>query len=153
MKLTTLILFVIVSIAYTLPQEKVKWVYDETNFLTVQDSLSIDSALSELNKGTIRLGVYIDDCIPAIFNGSMMKAARKIGYEIGWGVKEGEIGAIIYIVPSEKELYFAFDDGLPYTNEQARTIYQSMIPHFKNEKYKDGILAGINKLKEIIREE
>ena len=129
---------------------KTKYVYDEESYLSSEDSLIIEEVLQEFNDSSIQLGVYITEFVPREGYIDIDEATRKIGRKIGWGYKEGKIGAIMLIAIGERRMYLAFDDGLPYENYHAQMAVDVMTPHFKDKNYKEGILAGIEKLKEIL---
>lgn len=148
MKIALIALISLLSLSQ-LPEDKIQLVYDDNHYLSADDSLAIDSALVELNKNNITMGIYITDVVKDKKK-NIDKEARKMGHDIGWGLTSNNNGAILYIAMVDQKLYVAFDKGLPYTDAQAQLVVDTILPYFKNRKYKDGILQGIKQMQFIV---
>lgn len=130
------------------------YVYDEANLLDDEAEEYIIKTNEELYKKT---GAQIVVASLNSLEGEDIKlVALKMFEEWGIGSREYDNGLLMLIAPNEKEIWIEVGYGLegPLPDSKVgRIIEDSIIPHFKENNYQEGIISGFNEIIQEVEEE
>jgi len=125
--------------------EPKNWVSDFENVLTEDEEANLNYLIHKFEKSTgneIAL-ITVNDIGNSA---SIQDHAVKYGQEWGVGKKESDNGLVILFSSNMKETFLATGNGTQkyLTDEICKSIIDStMIPHFKQALYYEGLKAGL----------
>jgi len=126
-------------------------VTDDAAILTVDQKETIASVLLQYQKDTSNeIAVLIVKTLDGM---TPVDAAVEVGRKWGVGSKEKENGILMLIAYEDREMFIATGYGLEGAVPDivaAGIINEDMIPAFREGKYYEGIMAGIDSLKKHI---
>ena len=136
--------------AFTVPTND-GFVTDEAKVLSPTEEASLEKILSEYRAETSNeIAVLI---MPSLHGESIEDSAVDVGRAWGIGTSEHNNGILLLISLEDRKLFLATGYGLEgaVPDIVARGIIEKdIIPEFREGKYYDGILAGIDSLKKHI---
>jgi uncharacterized protein len=122
-----------------------KYVTDETNTLTPSQISSLESKLSSFEKETSnQVVVYM---IETLGGESLEETSHEIAEKNRIGQKGKDNGVLLFIVMKDRKLRIEVGYGLEGSLPDAladQIIRKEITPYFKQEKYYEGINAGVD---------
>lgn len=137
-------LTVIFSCGQRVPNNKT-WVHDNEDILTTNQELSLDSIISDFEKITTNEILIVTSNDIGDYKEPILYAVD-YGNKYGIGKKEKNNGLVIFFSKTLRKTSLATGYGTEkiLKDEICKTIIDScMIPLFKQEKYFEGIKAGV----------
>lgn len=155
------VLFSIYAVEYTVKSVPNPKKYDANTFVSNPDNIIKKSTEAELNSILYSLEQDTQTEVAVVVLNSIgyddiMDFGYKLFKEWGIGKAESDNGLLILFVLDRREISFETGLGLEgiLTDAMSRRIQaQQMLPEFKKGDYDAGLLAGVNRVASILREE
>ncbi len=129
------------------------WVSDPNSFLTLEEKSQINQIITEIEQTTTaQIAVVL---LPNIGNEVPKSFAVDLFEEWGIGQAEKDNGLLILTVIDNRRTEFETGYGLEPILTDAlcyRIGAQELVPHFKNGAYGKGLLAALNRIKQILND-
>ena len=142
--LAVLALFGAAQASAALPARPAGPIYDGAHILQPADAAALDAKLRAYDQSTGR--TIIVATVPSLDGQSIEDYAQQLSESWGIGGKESENGLLLLVAPNERELRIATARGLQDRMTDimsGRIIRDVIVPHFKQNDYSGGIVAGV----------
>lgn len=123
------------------------WVTDLTNTLSKEQIFNLDRKLRDYQDSTSNQIVVL--FIPSLDGNSIEELANEIFKFNRIGTKKNDNGVLILIAKEDRAIRIEVGYGLEAKLTDATSssiIRNEIIPYFKEEKYYEGIIAGLNSI-------
>ena len=143
--LASLALFGAAGASAALPARPAGPIYDGAHIIAPADAAALDAKLRAYNQATGR--AIIVATVPSLDGQSIEDYSQQLAESWGIGGKESENGLLLLVAPTERELRIATARGLQERMTDimsGRIIRDTIVPHFKQNDYSGGIVAGVD---------
>ncbi len=127
------------------------WISDPNNYISGEEKIALNSLISALeNKSTAQIAIVV---LPSIGDEVPKNFAVHLFKHWGIGQEKKDNGLLILTVVDQHRTEFEVGYGLEPILTDAlsyRIASQELVPHFKNSDYGLGLLAGVERIQQIL---
>ena len=123
-------------------------VVDNANLLAPAREATLTTKLAELESSTSDQLIVVT--LPDLEGRTIEATGLRLGK--GWGIGRENLdnGVLLVVAPQERKVRIEVDYGLEglLTDARAADIVRRMVPEFKAGRYEDGIVTGVDAIRE-----
>ena len=148
MKLKTLAILLLSSLAFALPEKPKGFVTDEANIIDASTLGGLERSLNQFEKSTtIEIAVVT---VPTLGGVSVEEFANKLFHKWGIGKRGSDNGVLLLVAKNDHKMRIEVGYGLEskLNDGQAGEIIRGMVPYFRQGNFSFGISNAVNQIEQ-----